>query len=143
VDPWGLAFSDILPGIKTAVVEGVKGGAYAVSEAAKATADIAANGDPLAKTALGVAATSVAAPVAGAVALSASPYVVLSTYKLAPYSPIIVDASYSFLTQGPPQPSLTGYLTFLAKEFIIDPLLNLMQNFDPTAPPSPVNDNSC
>jgi hypothetical protein len=116
MDPAGLTFSDIIPGIKTAVVEGAKGGAYAVGEAAKDTAAIATNGDPLAKTALGIAATSVAVPVAGAVVLSASPYVVLSTYKLAPYSPIIVDASYGFFTQSPPPLSYPGLIGWFASE---------------------------
>ena len=36
IDPLGLEFSDILPGIKKAIVEGTKGGAYAVGEAGKA-----------------------------------------------------------------------------------------------------------
>jgi RHS repeat-associated protein len=64
IDPFGLEFSDILPGIKKAIVEGTKGGAYAVGEAGKATADIAVNGHPLAQTALGIALVSEAAPVA-------------------------------------------------------------------------------
>ena len=64
VDPWGLEMSDILPGIGKAIIEGVKGGASATTQAATATVDIAMNGHPLAQTALGVSAISLAAPVA-------------------------------------------------------------------------------
>ncbi|MCK4729630.1 MAG: RHS repeat-associated core domain-containing protein, partial [Desulfobacterales bacterium] len=64
IDPLGLEFSDILPGIRKAFIEGAKGGAYAVGEAAKATSDIALHGHPLAQTALGVALVSEVAPAA-------------------------------------------------------------------------------
>jgi RHS repeat-associated protein len=35
IDPFGWKVSDILPGIRTAIIEGVKGGTYAVGEAGK------------------------------------------------------------------------------------------------------------
>jgi RHS repeat-associated protein len=72
IDPLGLEFSDILPGIKKAILEGTKGGAYAVSEAAHAVTDIAMNGHPLAQTALGIAFVSEAAPIAIAGGIYAS-----------------------------------------------------------------------
>ncbi|MFW6297879.1 MAG: RHS repeat-associated core domain-containing protein, partial [Desulfosalsimonas sp.] len=118
VDPLGLAFSDILPGIKTAVVEGAKGGTYAVGEATKATADIAINGPPLAKTALGVAGLSITAPLAGAAGIAASPSVVSASYTVAPYSQIIVDAAYGYFTQGPFPQSLAGLGGWLARQLI-------------------------
>ena len=37
IDPFGLELADIIPGIRKALVEGTKGGSYAVGEAAKAT----------------------------------------------------------------------------------------------------------
>ncbi|MDY6790849.1 MAG: hypothetical protein SWH54_06225 [Thermodesulfobacteriota bacterium] len=110
IDPFGLEFSDILPGIKKAIVEGTKGSAYAVGEAAKATADIAVNGHPFAQTALGVAGASIAAPLAGAAAISAGPSALSTAYIAAPYSGAIVDFTYGFFVEtGPPKG--WGYLS--------------------------------
>ena len=75
IDPYGLSWSDILPGIGTAILQGFQGGAYAVGQAANATADIAMNGPPLAQAALGIAFFSEAAPLAGAAATTAFPYI--------------------------------------------------------------------
>ena len=106
VDPLGLEFSDILPGIGTAIVEGVKGGAYAVSEAAGATADIARDGHPLAQTALGIAFVSEAVPLA----IVATPSVVSAVYNVAPYSGPIVDFTYGFFVETG-LPKGWGYLS--------------------------------
>jgi hypothetical protein len=62
--------SDILSGVKTAVAKGVNGAISAIGQAVHATCNIATNGDALAQTALGVAAASVAAPVAAVAAMS-------------------------------------------------------------------------
>ncbi len=70
VDPYGLAWSDILPAIGTAISQGLQGGAYAVGQAAQDTADIAINGHPLAQAALWLAALSEVAPLTGAAASS-------------------------------------------------------------------------
>jgi RHS repeat-associated protein len=126
LDPFGLEFSDILPGIRTAIVEGAKGGTYSVGEAAKAFSDIAMNGHPLAQTALGIAIVSEAAPLAGAVAISALPAATSAVLNLAPYSASIVDITYGFLTETAP-PQGWGYLSSGAmfvyqqiKDFIAD-----------------------
>jgi RHS repeat-associated protein len=115
IDPLGLEFSDILPGIKKAIVEGAKGSAYAVSEAAKATSDIALNAHPLAQTALGVAFFSEAAPLLGAATISAYPAVTSAAYNIAPYSGAIVNFTYGWFTQtGPPQ-GLSGVIGSIAR----------------------------
>ena len=110
IDPFGLEFSDILPGIRTAIVEGAKGGTYSVGEAAKATSDIAMNGHPLAQTALGIAIVSEVVPLAGAVAISAFPTATSAVLNLAPYSASIIDFTYGFLTETAP-PQGWGYLS--------------------------------
>ncbi len=74
IDPYGLKMSDILPGIRKAIVEGAKGGAYATIQAANATAGIAMNGNILAQAALGIAFVSEAASIAGAAGIPAFPY---------------------------------------------------------------------
>jgi hypothetical protein len=126
IDPSGLAFSDIIPGIKKAIVEGTKGGAYAVGEAAKATADIAMHGHPLAQTALGIAFVSEAAPLLGAAAIAfpaATPTVLIA----APYSPVILDAAQGFFIPGPPPPTPAGHAGFMARQFVIDPFLDALE----------------
>ena len=110
IDPLGLEFSDILPGIKKAIVEGTKGGAYAVGEAGKATVDIAVNGHPLAQTALGVAFVSEAVPLTAAAAIAAAPSAVSAAYIAAPYSGAIVDLIYGFFVEAGP-PKGWGYLS--------------------------------
>ena len=110
IDPLGLEFSDILPGIKKAIVKGAKGGAYAVSEASKATTDIAVHGHPLAQTALGVAFVSEAVPLTAAAAITAAPSAVSAVYISAPSSGAIVDFIYGFFVEaGPPRGG--GYLS--------------------------------
>jgi RHS repeat-associated protein len=110
IDPLGLEFSDILPGIKKAIVEGTRGGAYAVGEAAKATADMAMHGHPLAQTALGVAFVSEAAPLTAAAAITVAPSAVSAVYIVAPYSGAIVDLIFGFFVEvGPPKG--WGYLS--------------------------------
>ena len=76
IDPYGLELSDIFPGIQTAIVQGLQGGANAVGQTANAAFDIAINGHPLAQTALGVAFVSEAAPFAAAAYISASSYLI-------------------------------------------------------------------
>lgn len=110
IDPYGLAFSDILPGIQTAIAQGAQGGAYAVGQAGNATADIAMNGHPLAQTALGIAFISEAAPLAGAAAISALPAATSAVYNAAPYSGAIVDFTYGLLTETGPSKGW-GYLS--------------------------------
>ena len=110
IDPLGLKFSDVLPGIKKAIIEGAKGGAYAVSEASMATADIAINGHPLAQAALGVAIVSEIAPLIGVVAIPATPSAVSVALQIAPYSGAIANFTYGFFVEtGPPQG--WGYLS--------------------------------
>jgi RHS repeat-associated protein len=110
IDPLGLEFSDILPGIKKAIVEGTRGGAYAVGEAAKATADMAMHGHPLAQTALGVAFVSEAAPLTAAAAITVAPSAVSAVYIVAPYSGAIVDLIFGFFVEAGP-PKGWGYLS--------------------------------
>ena len=110
IDPLGLEFSDILPGIKKAIVEGTKGGAYAVDEAAKATADIAMHGHPLAQAALGVAFVSEVAPLTAAATMTAAPSAISAVYIAAPYSGAIVDFIYGFFVEAGP-PKGWGYLS--------------------------------
>jgi len=115
IDSFGLKFSDILPGIKKAIVEGAKGSVYAVSEATTATADIAMNGHPLAQAVLGVAFVSEAAPLTAAAAITAAPSAVSAVYIAAPYSGAIVNFTYGWLPQtGPPQ-GLSGYIGSFAR----------------------------
>ena len=110
VDPFGLEFSDILPGIKKAIVEGAKGGAYAVSEATAATVDIAMNGHPLAQAALGVAFVGEAAPLLAAATMSGYPSATAIALNAAPYSGAIADFAYGFFVEtGPPKG--WGYLS--------------------------------
>jgi len=110
IDPYGLKFSDIFPGIRKSIYEGAMGGAYAVGEAGKATVDIALHGGPLAQTALGVAGFSFTAPLAGSAAIVAAPSAVSAAYIAAPYSGAIVDFVYGWFPQtGPPQ-GLGGYI---------------------------------
>ena len=115
IDPLGLEFSDILPGIKKAIVEGTKGGAYAVGEATKATADIAMYGHPLAQTALGIAFVSEAAPLTAAAAIAATPSAVSAAYIAAPYSGAIVDLIYGWFPQTGPPKGLGGYVGSFAR----------------------------
>jgi RHS repeat-associated protein len=110
VDPLGLEFSDILPGIRKAIVEGTKEGAYAVGEASKATAEIAIHGHPLAQTALAVAFVSEAAPLTAAASITAAPAAVSAAYMAAPYSGAIVDFTYGFFLEAGP-PKGWGYLS--------------------------------
>ncbi|RPI66645.1 MAG: hypothetical protein EHM38_09800 [Geobacteraceae bacterium] len=111
IDPYGLEMSDILPGIGTAIVEGVNRGAYAFGEAAKATADIAVNGHPLAQTAIGISVVCVASPLLGdAAIISSFPTLTSISYKVAPYSEAAVEFTYGLLTEtGPPRG--LGYLS--------------------------------
>ena len=125
IDPLGLEFSDILPGIKKAIVEGTKGGAYAVGEAAKATANIAMHGHPLAQTALGLAAVSVTAPLAGVAAIF-SPAATSAVLAAGPYTPVISDAAQGFFLPGPPPPTPSGYAGMSARQFIVDPILDAL-----------------
>lgn len=104
------AFSDILPGIQTAIVQGAQGGTYAVGQAANATADIAMNGHPLAQAALGIALVSETAPLAGAAAISALPAATSAVYNIAPYSGAIGDFTYGFFVETGP-PNGWGYLS--------------------------------
>jgi RHS repeat-associated protein len=98
IDPLGLEFSDILPGIIKAIVEGTKGGAYAVSEATKATADIAMHGHPLAQTALGVAFISEAAPLACAGGFIApEAYISLMVWAGTPQGQSVLMGSVDYL----------------------------------------------
>jgi len=128
IDPSGLEFSDILPGIKKAIVEGTKGGAYAVGEAAKATADIAMHGHPLAQVAIGVAVVSEIAPLSGAAVISVLPTATSVIIISAPHSPVISDFTQGFFIQSPPPPSPAGYAGMSARQFIVDPLLDAIQD---------------
>ena len=110
IDPFGLEFSDILPGIKKAIVEGAKGGTYAVGEAAKATTDLTLHGDPLAQTVLGVAFVSEAVPLVSAAAITTAPSVISAIYLAAPYSGGIVDFAYGFFVETD-TPKGWGYLS--------------------------------
>ena len=72
VDPYGFsAVGDVYRGIITAVTEGAKGAAYSVRHASKDIAQLAMNGDPYVKTALGTAFMSEVAPLACAKAMEA------------------------------------------------------------------------
>ena len=110
IDSLGLEFSDILPGIKKAIIEGIKGGAYAVGETTKATADIAMHGHPLAQTAIGIAFVSEAIPLTAAAAIAATPSAVSAAYIAAPYSGAIIDFTYGFFVEAGP-PKGWGYLS--------------------------------
>jgi RHS repeat-associated protein len=139
IDLYGLEMSDILPGIGTAIVEGINGGAYAVGEAAKATADIAVNGHPLAQTAIGIAVVSEAAPLLGATAIIASPAATSAIIAAGPYTPFISDATQGFFLPGPPPPTPGGYAGTSARQFIVDPILDAL-NHRPEDKPL---DNNC
>ncbi len=76
IDPYGLAMSDILPGIRKAIVEGFKGGTYSVGRAVEDTYDIGVNGPPLAKVAVGVVIVSEIVPLTSAAIIATGPYVV-------------------------------------------------------------------
>ena len=104
IDPYGLALSDILPAIGTAMSQGAQAGAYAIGQAGHAIFDLATNGPPAARAALGFAGLTVAVPLTGAAAISALPAV----YQLAPYSEAIVDFTSSALPGTAPTPSLAG-----------------------------------
>jgi len=92
-DPTGLAVSDILPAIQ-----------IAFGKAGKAIYDIALNGPPEARVALGLAAVTTVAPLAGSTAIFTVPALVPVAYQLAPYSPQMIDSIYGLVTQtGPPQ----------------------------------------
>jgi RHS repeat-associated protein len=110
IDPYGLEMSDILPGIRTALVEGAIGAAYATTQAANATADIAMNGHPLAQAALGVALFSEAAPLASAAAISSFSTFTATAYRIAPYSGAFVDFTYGLFSETAP-PQGWGYLS--------------------------------
>lgn len=110
IDLYGLEFSDIFPGIKKAIVEGAKGGTYAVGEATKATADIAMHGHPLAQTALGIAFVSEAAPLTAAAAIAATHSTVSAAYIVGPYSGAIVDVTYGLFAETG-MPRGWGYLS--------------------------------
>jgi len=113
VDPLGLAFADIIPGVEKAVVEGSKAAVQAFGAAGRAIGDIALNGPPEAKVALGLAAVTVIAPVAVATTIYAAPVLVPVAYELALYSPQITDITYGlFEGTGPPQGA--GYISGLA-----------------------------
>jgi len=129
IDPFGLEFSDIVPGIRKAFVEGAKGGTYAVGEATKATSDIAIHGHPLAKVAIGVAAVSEIVPMSGAIALSAISQVTSAIVISAPYSPIVTDAVHGFFVPGPPPPSPAGYAGMSARQFIVDPFVDAIDHW--------------
>ena len=118
IDPFGLEFYDILPGIKKAIKEGLKAGTHSVYEAGKAIADIAVSGDPFAQTALGVAFVSEAVPLVSAAAITAAPSVISAAYLAAQYSPVISDAAQGFFVPGPPPASPGGYAGYAAKEFL-------------------------
>ncbi|MFH2218846.1 MAG: RHS repeat-associated core domain-containing protein [Pseudomonadota bacterium] len=126
-DPLGLEFSDILPGIKKAIVEGYKGSTYAVSETTTSIVDIAMNGHPLAKTALGIAFISESVPLAGAVGIYGSPFIISAAYNAAPYSEAIVDFTFGWFTSiGPPSgwgylSSGTKYLYEMIRDIISQP----------------------
>ncbi|MFZ0449817.1 MAG: RHS repeat-associated core domain-containing protein, partial [Desulfatiglandaceae bacterium] len=138
IDLYGLEFSDILPGIKTAILEGTKGGAYAVGEAGKTIVDIAVNGHPLAQTALGLGAGSVIVPLAGAATIS-SPAATSAVLIAGPYTPAILDAAQGFFVPGPPPQSPGGQVGFLARQFIVDPILNALERLSGNEP----LDNNC
>ena len=97
IDPLGLDAADIMPGIRKAIVGG-----------AKAIYDIALHGHPLAQTALGLAAVSVTAPLAGAAAITATPSLVSAAYMAAPYSGTIADFTMSMLPTGSYIPNIYG-----------------------------------
>ena len=123
IDPLGLEFSDILPGIKKAITEGTIGGAYAVGEATKATADIAMHGHPLAQTALGVAFVSEAAPLTAAAVITVTPSAVSAAYVAAPYSGAIVDLIYGVIPETGPPKGIGGYVGSFSR-FIAEQVRN-------------------
>jgi RHS repeat-associated protein len=72
VDPHGFsAVGDIYTGIVTAINEGAKGGVYSARQAASDIGQLAIQGDPYVKTALGIAVVSELIPLACAAAIEA------------------------------------------------------------------------
>lgn len=96
VDPYGLAVSDILPGIITAISRGTQAGAYAVGQAGNAIADIATNGPPAAQAALAFAGATVVAPLA----------VVVAPEAAGASAPAITGFIYKMTTMSPGKPTL-------------------------------------
>ncbi|MBW1695621.1 MAG: RHS domain-containing protein [Deltaproteobacteria bacterium] len=138
IDPFGLKFSDILPGIRKALIEGVKGATYAVSEAAKSTSEIALHGHPLAQIVLGLAAVNATAPLAGVGAIF-SPAVTSAALAAGPYTPVLSDVIRGFFIPGPPPPTPGGYVGMSARQFIVDPILDALNRRTEVKP----FDNNC
>jgi len=112
------------PGIRKALSEGAKGGAYATGEAARSTAGIAMHGHPLAQTALSVAFVSMTAPMAGATVIAVWPSATLAMYYTTPYSGAVVDFAYGWFAEtGPPKG--WGYVSSGAK-YIFEMIRNII-----------------
>ena len=147
IDPYGLAMSDILPGIRTAIVDGFfRGGTYAIARAAEDTYDIGVNGPPLAQAALGLAVVSEAVPlgiaainllptatqvvaqhtstIARTAVLRASPPIVLRVMPQYPES--IVNFTYGLFPQTGPASGLSG----LSASFLRSTIEWIIENYD-------------
>ncbi len=92
-----------------------KGSAYAVGQAAVATVDIAVNGPPLAKVAIGVAAVSQIAPLAAAATISSYPTATAVVISAAPYSEAIVDSIYGAIPATGAPKGVWGYTASFAR----------------------------
>lgn len=97
IDPLGVEFSEIFPGIRKAIVEGTKGGGYAVGKASTAIADIALHGHPLIRTPSGVPFVSEAVPMLGTGFHFAYPIARTLVIIPAPSSQEIENLAYGFL----------------------------------------------
>ncbi|OGR26527.1 MAG: hypothetical protein A2277_03925 [Desulfobacterales bacterium RIFOXYA12_FULL_46_15] len=127
IDPLGLEFSDIFPGIQTAITEGFNGVVYSIGQASSDIYDLSQNGDPYVKTALGVATVTVTAPVLGAVGVVSWAYVGPPIYNIAPYSPIMYEFADGFLMPGMPPQSTPGYYGWASRRFLFDPFTEWLE----------------
>jgi RHS repeat-associated protein len=72
-DPFGLAWSDILPSVLQAISLGAQGGWYSINQAAAAIGDLAVNGPPLAQGALALAGLTTVGPAVAACSIASAP----------------------------------------------------------------------
>ena len=116
VDPFGYSSSgDMYRGIGNAITEGTKGALCSIRHATKDMKELAKHGDPLAKTALGIAMASEIASSAGAVIIS-SPVVITTVLEAGIYSQAIYDAAYGFFIPAPPPANPWGYVGYGTRE---------------------------
>jgi hypothetical protein len=118
IDPLGFsAVGDMYQGVITAVTEGAKGRLDSAGQAANDIGELALHGDPFAKTALGVAGASLAAPLA---CVAGEVYPAAMAAAGTPQGQQFLESSYDFISAAlpatSPAPNWAGLYGYLAGE---------------------------